>query len=65
LESLLRTKAVDIQNLNHQIRNKQENLEAIKSQCRGEGALLEGLRQQTAKVQELVYNYKNNSEEYI
>jgi hypothetical protein len=37
-------------NLNDQIRGKRENLEAIKSECRGEAALLEGLRQQTAKV---------------
>jgi hypothetical protein len=65
LESLLRTKAADIQNLNDQIRDKQESLESIKSECRGEAALLEGLRQQTAKVQAFIYNYKNNNEEYV
>jgi hypothetical protein len=65
LESILRDKAAESQNLNSQIRDKRESLEAIKSECRGEAALLEGLRQQTAKVQEFVYNYKNNDEEYV
>ncbi|MFL6509024.1 MAG: hypothetical protein ACJ704_13960 [Nitrososphaeraceae archaeon] len=64
-ESILSTKAGEVQNLNGQIRDKEESLQAIKSECRREAALLEGLRQQTAKVQEFVYNYKNNDEEYV
>jgi hypothetical protein len=65
LESIITDKSKVLQNLNGQIRDKQESLEAIKSECRGEAALLEGLQQQTAKVQEFVYNYKNNDEEYV
>src|SRR5918911_847840 len=65
LESIITDKSKVLQNLNGQIRDKQESLEAIKSECRGEAALLEGLQQQTAKVQEFVYNYKNNNEQYI
>jgi hypothetical protein len=65
LESIITDKSVEVQNLNGQIRNKEESLETIKSECRGEAALLGGLRQQTAKVQAFMYNYKNNNEEYI
>jgi hypothetical protein len=65
LESILRNKAGEVQNLNSQIREKEESLQAIKSESRGEAALLRGLQQQTAKVQEFVYNYKNNNEEYV
>ena len=65
MESIIRDKSVELQNLNGQIRDKEESLETVKSECRGEGALLEGLRQQTAKVQAFVYNYKNNNEEYV
>jgi hypothetical protein len=65
LECIITDKSVEVQNLNDQIRDKRENLEAIKSECKGEAALLEGLRQQTAKVQAFVYNYKNNEEEHV
>jgi hypothetical protein len=65
LESIITDKSVEVQNLNGHIRDKQESLQSIKSECRGEAALLEGLRQQTAKVQAFVYNYKNNEEEYV
>jgi DNA repair exonuclease SbcCD ATPase subunit len=65
LGSIITNKSIEVQNLNGQIRDKEESLETIKSECRGEAALLEGLRQQTAKVQEFVHNYKNNDEEYI
>jgi hypothetical protein len=47
-ESILRTKA-EVQNLNGQIRDKEESLDAIKSEHVREAALLEGLQQQTAK----------------
>src|ERR687888_1841444 len=65
LESILRTKVGEVQNLNGQIRDKEESLDAIKSEHVREAALLEGLQQQTAKVQAFVYNYKNNNEEYV
>src|SRR5918911_3573668 len=65
LESIITDKSVELQNLNGQIRNKQESLEAIKSECRGEAELLEGLQQQTAKVQAFLYNCKNNDKDYI
>jgi chromosome segregation ATPase len=65
LGSIITDKSVEVQNLNGQIKDKEESLEAIKSECRGEAALLEDLRQQTAKVQTFVYNYKNNNEEYV
>jgi DNA repair exonuclease SbcCD ATPase subunit len=58
-------KSVEVQNLNGQIRDKEEGLQAIKSECRREAALLEGLRQQTAGLESFVYNYKNNSEQYV
>ena len=64
LESIITDKSVGAQNLKGQIRDKRENLEAIKSECRGE-LLTRGLRQQTAKVQAFVYNSKNNDEGYI
>jgi CRISPR/Cas system CMR subunit Cmr6 (Cas7 group RAMP superfamily) len=51
LESIITDKSIEVQNLNSQIKYKRESLETIKSECRGEAALLEGLRQQTAKVQ--------------
>jgi hypothetical protein len=65
LESIITDKSKELRNLNGQIRNKEESLQAIKSECRREAALLEGLRQQSAKVQTFVYNYKNNDEEYV
>jgi hypothetical protein len=65
LESIITDKSVKVQNLNGQIRDKQESLPSVKSEYRGEAALLEGLRQQTAKVQAFVYNYKNNEEEHV
>ena len=65
LESIITDKSKELQNLNGQIRDKQESLEAIKSICRGEAALLEGLQQHRAKLEAFVYNYKNNDKDYI
>ncbi len=65
LETIITNKSIEVQYLNGQMRDKEESLETIKSECRIEAALLEGLRQQTAKVQAFVYNYKNNDEEYF
>jgi hypothetical protein len=61
----LRTKTKEIQNLNGQIRDTGNSLDAIKSERRRETAILEGLQQQTARLEVFVYNYKNNNEEYI
>ena len=58
MESIIRDKSVEVQNLNGQIRDKEESLETIKSECRREAALLE-------QTQAFVYNYKNNDDEYI
>jgi hypothetical protein len=44
LESIITDKSKELQNLNGQIRDKQESLETVKSECRGEAALLEGLQ---------------------
>jgi hypothetical protein len=65
LETIITNKSIEVQNLNGQMRDKEESLETIKSECRIEAALLEGLRQQTAKVQAFVYNYKNNNEQHV
>ena len=61
----LRTKTKEIQNLNGQIRDTGNSLDAIKSERRRETAIFEGLQQQTARLEVFVYNYKNNNEEYI
>ncbi|MFL6522944.1 MAG: hypothetical protein ACJ71B_05635 [Nitrososphaera sp.] len=39
-------------------------LDDIKSKCRIENATLEYLRQQTAKLEAFVYNFRNNDEGY-
>jgi hypothetical protein len=65
LETIITNKSIEVQYLNGQMRDKEESLETIKSECRIEAALLEGLRQQTAKVQAFVYNYKNNNEQHV
>jgi hypothetical protein len=65
LKSVITDKSVELQNLNVQTRNKKETLQAIKSESVGETALLQGLRQQSGRLEVLVNNYKNNNEEYV
>ncbi|HEY7572539.1 MAG TPA: hypothetical protein VH796_14325 [Nitrososphaeraceae archaeon] len=65
LKSVITNKSVELQNLNGQIKNNKEILQAIKSESVGETALLQGLRQQSARLGEFVYNYKNNNEDYV
>ncbi len=65
LKSVITDKSVELQNLNDQIRNKEEVLRAIKSESVAEDALLQGLRQQLARLGEFAYNYKNNNEDYV
>ena len=62
--SIITDKSVEVQNLNGQLRDKQESLDS-KSECRAEAALLEGLRQQISKLEAFVYNYKNNNDQYV
>jgi hypothetical protein len=64
LGSIITDKSVEVQNLNGHIRDKEESLNS-KSECRAEAALLEGLRQQTSKLEAFVYNYKNNNDQYV
>jgi hypothetical protein len=64
LGSIITDKSVEVQNLNGHIRDKEESLDS-KSECRAEAALLEGLRQQTSKLEAFVYNYKNNNDQYV
>jgi DNA repair ATPase RecN len=65
IRSILRIQAKEFQNLNVQIRDIRNSLYAIKSEYRTDAALLETIRQQTAKLEAFVYNYKNNNEEYV
>ena len=65
LESNLRTAASEFQNLSNHIYYMNNRLDDIKSECKREAALLQGLRQQTARLDAFVYNYKNNDEEYV
>jgi hypothetical protein len=65
LESIITNKSIEVQNLNGHIIDNIKSLDAIKSECTREAALLQGLHQQIASVEAFVYNYKNNNEEYI
>jgi chromosome segregation ATPase len=64
LESILRTKAKEFQNLNNYITHMNERLDTLKSECENESAILQGLRQQAAKLESFVNNYKNDNGEY-
>jgi hypothetical protein len=64
LESILGTQAKEFQNLSNQITYMNNRLDDIKSKCRIENATLEYLRQQTAKLEAFVYNFRNNDEGY-
>jgi peptidoglycan hydrolase CwlO-like protein len=64
-ESILRAKAGEINDLKGQMRDINKRLDAVKSESRREAAVLEGLRQQSARLETFVYNYKNNNEKYI
>jgi transposase len=64
-ESILKTKPKELQDLNSLIAETSKNLDAIKLEYKREAALLQGLQQQTARLEAFVYNYKNNDEEYI
>jgi hypothetical protein len=65
LDSIVTAKDREIQILDGQITDRRKELDAIKTECVREAALLQGLQQQRAKVETFVYTYKNNNEEYV
>jgi predicted nucleic acid-binding Zn-ribbon protein len=65
LESILATKAKEFQNLSNQITYMNKRLDDIKSECSTESATLEYLRQQIAKLEAFVYDFRNNDDGYI
>jgi hypothetical protein len=65
LESVITDKSVEVQDLNVQIENEKETLQSLKSESVAETALLQGLRQQSARLGQFVYNNKNNNEEFV
>jgi uncharacterized protein YoxC len=64
LESILRTKSKELQNLNSQITDTSKFLDIINSECRLKTSMLQTLREQAAKMGAFVNNYKNNDQEY-
>jgi chromosome segregation ATPase len=64
-ESILRTKSKELQDLNSLIAETSKNLDTIKLEYKREAALVQGLQQQTARLETFVYNYKNNDEVYV
>jgi hypothetical protein len=64
LESILGTQAKEFQNLSNQITYMNKRLDDIKSECSTESATLEYLRQQIAKLEAFVYNFRNNDDGY-
>jgi cell division septum initiation protein DivIVA len=64
LDSNLNTAAKEFQNLSNQISYMNNRRDEIKSECENEKARLQDLRQQTAKLESFMYNYKNYNEEY-
>ena len=65
LESILRTKSKELQNLNNQIIDTRKILDTISSECELKTSMLLTLREQAAKMEAFANNYKNNDEEYI
>jgi cell division protein FtsB len=64
LDSNLRSAAREFQNLSNQITYMNKRLDDIKSECSTENATLEYLRQQIAKLEAFVYNFKSNDDGY-
>jgi hypothetical protein len=65
LISILKTKSTELQNLNDLNAEAIKNLDYLKLEYKREAALLEGLQQQSSKLEAFVYNYTNNDEEYV
>ena len=64
LESVLKAKSEELQDINSLKADAIKNLDSIKLEYRREMALLKGLQQQREKLEAFVYNYKNNDEDY-
>ena len=64
LESILRTKSKELQNLNNQITDTSKFLDITNSECRLKTSMLQMLREQAAKMEAFVNNYKNSDQEY-
>jgi len=64
LESILRTKSKEVQNLNIQITDTSKFLDIINSECGLKTSMLQMLREQAAKMETFVNNYKSNDQEY-
>jgi hypothetical protein len=64
LESILRTKSKELQNLNNQITDTSKFLDITNSECGLKTSMLQMLREQAAKMGAFVNNYKNNDQEY-
>jgi transposase len=63
LESILRTKSMELQSLNNQITDTTKFLDITNSECRLKTSMLQTL-EQAAKMEAFVNNYKNNDQEY-
>ena len=64
LKAILGTQAKEFQNLSNQITYMNNRLDDIKSECSTESSTLEYLRQQIAKLEAFVYNFRNNDVGY-
>jgi chromosome segregation ATPase len=64
LDSNLRSAAREFQNLSNQIPYMNKRLDDIKSESSTENATLEYLRQEIAKLEAFVYNFRNNDDGY-
>ena len=65
LESIIKTKFNELQDINSLRADAIKNLDSIKLEYKREAALLEGLQQQREKLEAFVYDYKNNDEVII
>ena len=65
LESALRTKSEELQNLNNQITDTSKFLDITNSECRLKTSMLQMLREQAAKMEAFVNNYKTKDQEYV
>jgi hypothetical protein len=64
LESILKTKSMELQNLNNLITDAGKFLDTINSECGLKTSMLQTLQEQAAKMEAFVNNYKNNDQEY-
>jgi hypothetical protein len=65
LETVLRIKSKELQNLNNQITDTSKFLDVTNSEYRLKTSMLQTLREQAAKMEAFVNNYKTNNQEYV